>query len=62
MKTLIALTSALFITVACQKKTEAPVVPQPPTTASEAVGQQQPVQDTTTVGDTEKPKEVECED
>jgi len=61
MKTLIAAVSALFITVACQKKTEVPVVPPAPTPAVEPVGQQQP-QDTTTVSDTEKPKEVECED
>jgi hypothetical protein len=61
MKTLIAITSALFITVACQKKVEVPVVPLAPTPAVEPVGQQPP-QGTTTVGDTEKTKEVECED
>lgn len=62
MKTLIAITSALFVTVACQKKVQPPVVPLAPTQAVETVDQQKPVQSTTTISDTEKPKEVECED
>jgi hypothetical protein len=62
MKTLIAVTSALFITVACQKKTQPSVTLQAPTTTAGEVTQPQPCEDTTTVGDTEKSKEVECED
>lgn len=62
MKTLIAITSALFITVACQKKTEVPVVQPATTPAIEIIDQHTPVQDVITTSDTEKPKEVECED
>lgn len=60
MKTLIAILSVLFITVACQKKVEAPTTVPAPTVESNV--QQQSVEDTTTLGDKEKDKEVECED
>jgi hypothetical protein len=62
MKTLIAITSALFITVACQKKAQPSVASPSSTTTVGEVTQPQPCEDTTTVGDTEKTKEVECED
>lgn len=61
MKTLIALTSALFITSACQKKAEVAVAPSPSLPATKVIDQQS-AQDTTTVDDIEKSKEVECED
>jgi hypothetical protein len=60
MKTLIAVTSALFITVACQKKVEVPTIVPAPT--AEASVQQNSAEDTTTLGNKEKNKEVECQD
>ena len=60
MKTLIAISSALFITVACQKKVEVPTTVSVPTVESNV--QQQSVEDTTTLSGKEKYKEVECED
>lgn len=60
MKTLIAISSALFITVACQKKVEAPTTVPVPTIETNV--QLQSVEDTTTLNDKEKDKEVECED
>ena len=62
MKTLIAITSALFITVACQKKVETPVVTPVSTQTIKVVDEQKPCEDTTTVSDIEKPNEVECQD
>ena len=60
MKTLIAVTSALFITVACQKKVEAPATVSVPT--EETSVHHNSAEDTTTLGDKEKDKKVECED
>jgi hypothetical protein len=62
MKTLIAISFALFVSVACQKKVEAPVVPPAASPTVEVVDQQKPAEDTAAVDDTERPNEVECQD